>query len=48
MLRFRYSLHNIVGHPLMEIFNILGFHEAGNWIHDATLPKKEENSNVEV
>jgi len=48
MLRFRYSLHNIVGHPLMEILNVLGFHAAGNWVHDATLPRKEEKNNAKV
>lgn len=39
MSRFKWTLHNMVGHPLMEIFNLLGATSWGNWIHDATLPK---------
>ena len=37
---FKYTVHNIVGHPLMEIFNLLGLKKAGSWIHDKTLPKE--------
>ncbi len=39
MKRFRYTLHNIIGHPCMEIFYIFGMKKAATWIHDATLPK---------
>ena len=39
MKRFRYTIHNIIGHPLMEIFSLLGMHEQATWIHDITLPK---------
>ena len=39
MKRFKWMMHNMVGHPLMEIFNLLGLPKWGNWIHDATLPK---------
>ena len=42
MKRFRYSFHNIVGHPLMEVLYVLGFHAAGSWVHDATLPRKKK------
>ena len=38
MSRFRYSLHNIIGHPLMEIFHLLGLKRLSSWIHDSTLP----------
>lgn len=38
MSRFRYTIHNIVGHPLMEIFSLLGMHKRAAWIHDVTLP----------
>ena len=38
MSKFKYTLHNVVGHPLMEIFNLCGFHDLGSWIHDTTLP----------
>lgn len=36
--RFSYSLHNIVGHPVAEIFWILGFYKAGDYVHDITVP----------
>lgn len=36
--RFSYTIHNLVAHPLMEIFHLIGFTELGNKIHDATLP----------
>ena len=38
MSRFKYTLHNIIGHPMMEIFHLLGLEKAASWIHDATLP----------
>jgi ethanolamine utilization microcompartment shell protein EutS len=36
--RFRWTLHNIVAHPLSEVLFQLGFEDAGNAIHDATIP----------
>jgi len=42
MSKFKYTLHNVVGHPLMEIFNLCGFHDLGSWIHDTTLPTDSE------
>ena len=38
MNKYKYTIHNIVGHPLMEIFYILGMHKMSTWIHDITLP----------
>ena len=34
MKRTKLALHNIVGHPLMEISYILGLRRLGNWIHN--------------
>jgi len=34
---FLFSLHNLVGHPLMEVFHLLGLERASKWIHDITL-----------
>ena len=45
MSRFKYTLHNIVGHPMMEIFNLLGFHDLATWIHDTTFPTDSETQN---
>jgi len=39
MRRFRWSVHNIIGHPLMEVCNILGYNKLGTKIHDITIPK---------
>lgn len=32
--KVRLALHNIFGHPLMEIAYIFGFRRLGNWIHN--------------
>lgn len=36
--RGRWWIHNIFGHPLMQIFSWLGFTRLGLKIHDATVP----------
>ena len=36
--RFRWTLHNLVAHPLSEVLFQLGFEDAGNVVHDATVP----------
>ena len=44
---FKYTIHNIIGHPVMEVCYLLGFKELGKWVHDSTLPEgwEEEYSN---
>jgi len=37
-VRFRWTLHNVVAHPLMELLYQLGFKGASNCVHDATAP----------
>ena len=32
-------VHNMLGHPLMQIFNMLGFRQIASYIHDCTLPE---------
>lgn len=34
----RWTIHNLIGHPLSEVVHLLGFTEFGNRIHDGTLP----------
>ena len=43
--RFAFTLHNIVGHPLMEVLWLLGLKRASRWVHDITLftPEAKEN-----
>ena len=36
--RFKWTIHNVIAHPLSEILFQLGAEDAGNKVHDATLP----------
>ena len=36
--RLSYLVHNIIGHPVAEIFWILGLERAGDYVHDITVP----------
>ena len=38
---FKWSLHNIVAHPISELVYLIGFERAGNWIHDVTVPEHD-------
>ena len=38
MSRFRYTLHNIVGHPAMELAHLCGLPSLALWLHETTLP----------
>jgi hypothetical protein len=35
---FKWTIHNIIAHPLMEIFNLFRLSKIANFIHDVTLP----------
>lgn len=41
--RFKWTIHNIVAHPLSEVLFQLGFKKASNKVHDCTTPGEEEN-----
>ena len=45
---FKYTIHNLIAHPLMEVLYLIGFGKLGDKIHDATLPLQhgEDNSDV--
>lgn len=36
--RFKWTLHNLVGHPVSELFYQLGWVSASDWAHDVTTP----------
>ena len=41
---FKWSLHNLIAHPLSDIICILGFFTSpaekfSNWVHDITIPE---------
>lgn len=42
--RISLTLHNLLGHPLMEIAYIFGLRRLGNWIHNVIF-KIEEDGN---
>lgn len=47
--RFRWTAHNLIGHPGLELFSQLGLPALGRWIHDVTLPEvdpEEEADNA--
>jgi hypothetical protein len=37
---FRWTFHNLVAHPLSEIFHLIGASDLSNKIHDSTVPEK--------
>lgn len=47
MHRFRYTIHNMIGHPIMEVFSILGLNKWASWVHDVTLPNGWEDEDSE-
>lgn len=42
--RFRWTLHNLVAHPLSEVLFQFGAERAGNWFHDVTIPWHEKGT----
>jgi len=36
--KYQWSVHNLIGHPISEIFHILGLEKLSKQIHDITLP----------
>jgi len=37
-IRHRWAIHNLIGHPLMQLFSWLGLASLGIRVHDATVP----------
>lgn len=35
---FKWSLHNVVAHPISELLYLAGFKHISDWIHDVTVP----------
>ena len=36
--RFSYCIHNMIGHPVAELFWVFGLEKAGDYVHDITVP----------
>lgn len=45
--RFQWTIHNLIGHPLMEILFQLGFKKLSELVHDCTVPSPvfDQNDN---
>ena len=44
---FRWSIHNLLAHPLSEIAWIFGFRKASDWLHDKSIPMELEEANID-
>ena len=42
--RFRWTLHNCVGHPASEILFQVGLGRLSGWAHDTTIPTTNEEN----
>jgi ethanolamine utilization microcompartment shell protein EutS len=42
--RFKWTLHNLVAHPLGEVLFQLGFESASDAIHEVTIPTHERGT----
>lgn len=40
--RHAWTLHNIVGHPMMQVCAWFGLTKLSMWCHDATIPRPKE------
>ena len=40
--RFKWTIHNLIAHPLSELLYQIGAEDLGNKVHDATLPTNFE------
>lgn len=36
--KYRWTAHNLVGHPLSEVLHLMGSRRWSKWAHDVTLP----------
>ncbi len=41
---FRWTLHNLVAHPLSEIAYIFGLRMLSDWLHNASIPKHDKGT----
>lgn len=40
--RLKWTIHNLIAHPLSEIFYLVGLYKLSDLIHDSTIPDHEE------
>ena len=44
--RFQWTIHNVIAHPLMELFYQLGFEDLSSKIHDMTVPNDQSDNKL--
>lgn len=42
--RFSWAIHNLIGHPLMELCYLIGAHRAAHYAHDVTIPRPPQGA----
>jgi hypothetical protein len=42
--RWKWFPHNVIAHPLSELFFQLGWHKLSDYVHDATVPRHDEGT----
>jgi len=42
--RLSWSVHNLIGHPLMELCYLIGAVRVAHYIHDATIPRPPQGA----
>jgi len=42
--RFQFTIHNVLAHPLFELFYQLGFHSIATFIHESTCPSDPDQT----
>lgn len=42
--RFAWTIHNLIAHPLSEIFWLVGLERASDAVHDWTIPEHEKGT----
>ena len=40
---FWWAVHNLIGHPVMELAYWVGLRRFSAWVHDVTLPKLDNS-----
>lgn len=46
--KYKYTIHNLIAHPMMEIFHLLGMSEISEKIHNITLPIEETSDETKL
>lgn len=40
--KLSWLVHNLLGHPLMQLLALIGCYKAAFWVHDSTVPKVKQ------